>query len=58
MANQRRVDHPIEGVEDIYNRHDYFDERKAALTQWCDLLVALEKGEDYNVIPMVTRKAK
>ena len=46
----------IKGVEGIYNRHQYFDERRAALAQWCDLLVALEKGEDYNVTPL--RKAK
>lgn len=49
---ERCLNHRIKGVEGIYNRHDYFDERKAALTQWCDLIVALEKGEDYNVIPM------
>lgn len=55
---ERCLNHRIKGVEGIYNRHDYFDERRAALTQWCDLLVSLEKGEDYNVIPMGTRKAK
>ncbi|HEI9844428.1 TPA: tyrosine-type recombinase/integrase [Morganella morganii] len=55
---ERCLNHRIKGVEGIYNRHDYFDERRAALTQWCALLVSLEKGEDYNVIPMGTRKAK
>ncbi|ELF2503929.1 TPA: site-specific integrase, partial [Escherichia coli] len=35
-----------------YNRHQYFDERKAALAQWADLLVALESGKDYNVTPL------
>lgn len=42
----------IKGVEGIYNRHQYFDERKAALAQWADLLVALESGKDYNVTPL------
>lgn len=46
---ERCLNHKIKGVEGIYNRHQYFDERKAALTLWCDLLVALEHGEDYNV---------
>ena len=35
----------------IYNRHDYFDERKAALNEWDKLLNALEEGRlDYNVV--------
>lgn len=53
---ERCLNHRIKGVEGIYNRHDYFDERRAALTQWCALLVSLEKGEDYNVIPMSKRR--
>lgn len=55
---ERCLNHRIKGVEGIYNRHDYFDERRVALAQWCALLVSLEKGEDYNVIPMGKRKAK
>ncbi|HHZ8503662.1 tyrosine-type recombinase/integrase [Morganella morganii] len=55
---ERCLNHRIKGVEGIYNRHDYFDERRAALTQWCALLVSLEKGEDYNVIPLVTGHMK
>ncbi|EEP9808257.1 tyrosine-type recombinase/integrase [Salmonella enterica] len=53
---ERCLNHKIPGVEGIYNRHQYFDERKAALAKWADLLVALEHGEDYNVTPI--RKAK
>lgn len=53
---ERCLNHRIKGVEGIYNRHDYFDERRAALAQWCALLVSLEKGEDYNVIPMSKRR--
>ena len=56
VVAERCLNHKIKGVEGIYNRHQYFDERKAALAQWCDLLVALEKGEDYNVTPL--RRAK
>ncbi|MCV5830897.1 site-specific integrase, partial [Escherichia coli] len=52
----RCLNHKIKGVEGIYNRHQYFDERRAALTQWAGLLVALERGEEYNVTPL--RKAK
>lgn len=49
---ERCLNHRIQGVEGIYNRHQYFEERKAALAQWADLLVALDRGEDYNVTPI------
>lgn len=49
---ERCLNHRIAGIEGIYNRHEYFDERKAALAQWADLLVALERGEEYNVSPI------
>ncbi|MEY8712034.1 tyrosine-type recombinase/integrase [Mangrovibacter phragmitis] len=49
---ERCLNHRIAGIEGIYNRHEYFDERKAALTKWTDLLVALERGEEYNVTPI------
>lgn len=49
---ERCLNHKIPGVEGIYNRHEYFDERRAALSQWADLLVALERGESYNVMPL------
>lgn len=41
---ERCLNHAIKGVEGIYNRHDFFDERKAALQQWADLLDVCERG--------------
>ncbi|CDL86691.1 hypothetical protein XCR1_4360001 [Xenorhabdus cabanillasii JM26] len=29
-----------------------FDERKRALALWANMLVSLEKGDDYNVTPL------
>ena len=50
---ERCLNHKVKGVEGIYNRHDYFDERKAALNEWAKLLKALEEGRpDYNVVPL------
>lgn len=47
---ERCLNHKIKGVEGTYNRHDYFDERKAALNQWANLLKSLEDGRsDCNV---------
>ncbi|HNW79054.1 MAG TPA: tyrosine-type recombinase/integrase [Candidatus Competibacteraceae bacterium] len=50
---ERCLNHKLKGVEGIYNRHDYFDERKTALNEWAQLLAALEEGRtDINVIPL------
>ncbi|MEH5788056.1 tyrosine-type recombinase/integrase [Citrobacter braakii] len=55
VVAERCLNHRIRGVEGIYNRHQYFDERRAALELWAGLLVALEQGGEYNVTPI--RKA-
>ena len=50
---ERCLNHKIKGVEGIYNRHDYFDERSKALNEWARLLNSLEDGRaDYNVVPL------
>ncbi|HER1265287.1 TPA: tyrosine-type recombinase/integrase [Salmonella enterica subsp. enterica serovar 28:e,h:z6] len=52
VVAERCLNHRIRGVEGIYNRHQYFDERRQALVLWAGLLVALEQGNDYNVTPI------
>ncbi|EOE5094182.1 tyrosine-type recombinase/integrase [Salmonella enterica] len=52
VVAERCLNHKIKGVEGIYNRHQYFNERKATLNLWADLLLTLEQGEDYNVTPI------
>ena len=44
---ERCLGHKLRGVEGTYNRHDYFNERRAALQTWTALLLALgvRKGE-------------
>ncbi|SPX20559.1 integrase [Escherichia coli] len=44
VVAERCLNHRIKGVEGIYNRHQYFNERRHALELWADLLVALEQG--------------
>ncbi|TQI77956.1 integrase [Serratia fonticola] len=56
IVAERCLNHRIKGVEGIYNRHQYFAERRAALELWADLLVALEQGENYNVVSIANRK--
>lgn len=50
---ERCLNHKQKGVEGIYDRHAYFDERKAALNAWAALLLQLEAGgAQPNVLPM------
>lgn len=49
---ERCLNHKIKGVEGIYNRHDYFEERKAALNTWASFLAQLECGETDKVVPI------
>lgn len=44
---ERCLNHKIKGVEGVYNRHDYFEERKDALCKWAKALTALEQGKAY-----------
>lgn len=58
VVAERCLNHKIPGVEGIYNRHDYFNERREALNKWAALLDALDKGESYNVTPMSTARKR
>ena len=53
---ERCLNHKLKGVEGIYNRHDYFAERKAALEGWGQLLEQLEQGESSKVIPIAASR--
>ena len=44
------LNHKLSGVEGIYDRHTYFDERKQALEKWARFLVACEARG--NVVPI------
>lgn len=53
---ERCLNHKLRGVEGIYDRHDYFEERKAALNAWANLLVRLESGDIDKVVPIRKRR--
>lgn len=53
---ERCLNHKLKGVEGIYNRHDYFEERKAALTTWAALLIEIEAGDSGKVVPIKQQK--
>jgi hypothetical protein len=41
---ERCLGHKLKGVEGTYDRHDYFNERRLALSQWTRLIVEAERG--------------
>lgn len=49
---ERCLNHKLKGVEGVYNRHDYFEERKAALQKLANFLEACETGESWNITPI------
>ena len=49
---ERCLNHKLKGVEGIYNVHDYFEERKAALNAWAALLDQCEHGDTSKVVPI------
>jgi len=49
---ERCLNHKIRGVEGVYDRHAYFDERKAALTKLATHIAPMVNGES-NIIKMV-----
>jgi integrase len=52
---ERCLNHKLPGVQGVYNTHDYFAERKAALETWTALLLEIERGER-KVAPMRSRR--
>ena len=51
------LNHKLSGVEGIYDRHTYFDERKEALEKWADFLLACELGTNVTPIGLAKRAA-
>jgi integrase len=54
---ERSLNHKLGNVEGIYDRHDYFAERAAALGTWASLLVKVERGTASVVPPKSSRVA-
>jgi len=52
------LNHKPKGIEAVYNVHDYFEERRAALNTLSDLLAQCEKGDADKVIPIKQRPPK
>lgn len=49
---ERCLNHKIKGVAGIYDRYDYFEERRDALERWARLIAEIESGESSVVVPI------
>jgi integrase len=52
---ERSLNHKLGNVEGIYDRHDYFAERAAALGAWASLLDKVERGTAHIASPKSSR---
>ncbi|WP_028995198.1 tyrosine-type recombinase/integrase [Azonexus hydrophilus] len=50
------LNHKVKGIEAVYNVHDHFEERRAALFALSDLLAQCEAGKADQVIPIKSRR--
>jgi integrase len=53
---ERCLNHKLPGIQAVYNTHDFFAERRAALETWTALLLEIERGER-KVAPLRSRRA-
>lgn len=51
---ERCLNHKLKGVEGIYNRYDYLDERREALEKLAGILAPIVDGQP-NVVPLISR---
>ena len=54
---ERCLGHKLRGVEGTYDRHDYFNERRAALERWAVLIVQAERGQA-KVVPILKKRTR
>lgn len=45
---ERALNHKLRGTQGVYDRHDYFPQRRQALHQWAEMLGAVSRGEPVN----------
>ncbi|MDO9170137.1 MAG: integrase arm-type DNA-binding domain-containing protein [Methylobacter sp.] len=52
FVSERCLNHKIPGMAGVYDRGDYFKERKEAMDLWAAFLNTCENGRDWNVTPI------
>lgn len=57
VVAERCLNHSLGGLVEVYDQHDYIEERRAALETWAGLLVELERGNVGQVVPIRSKAA-
>ena len=52
VTAKKLLNHALEGMDAIYDRHDYLDQKTAALQTWADRLNEIVTGEPATVVPI------
>lgn len=52
---ERILGHAIPGIRGVYDRHDYLDEKRAALDRWAQHLAGIVSPRPGNIVPMKGR---
>lgn len=53
---EKILNHAISDIAEIYDQHDYLDEKREALERWAAYLDAVVKGTEKQIIPMPRRQ--
>jgi len=57
LVAERCLNHSLGGLVAVYDQHDFIKERRSALTLWSNKIRALEKGETYAPLKLVSVSA-
>jgi integrase len=55
---ERCLNHALGGLVEVYDQHDYLDERREVLSLWARYIVACETGHAWNVTDIRTARRK
>jgi integrase len=52
IVAKKVLNHTLEGMDAVYDKHPYSDEKREALNRWADYLVAVVAGRKPKVVPI------
>lgn len=55
---EKVLNHTLSDIAEVYDRHDYFEEKKIALTRWAEHLKSVIENQKAKVVPFHGQKAR
>lgn len=53
---EKVLNHTLSDIAEVYDRHDYFEEKKIALNRWADHLKAVIADKKPKIVPLQSKK--